>query len=111
MANKLKRSISNTKKIVKTYSSPSFGTRARKACAITKKYNIFTGGICTKCIDNMPKEFANIRYLTDIDLVNKLENICKNNKLRAYCNTCKHSFILQKSNIALFSSKDFERDI
>lgn len=109
MPRKLKRSISNTKKIVKTYSSPSFGTRAKRACALTKKYNIFTGGVCTKCIDNIPKEIANIRYLTDIDLVDKLENACKNDKLHAYCNACKHSFIVQKSNIALFSSKEFEK--
>ena len=107
----LKRSISKTKKEFKTTISPSFGKRAKKACKITEKYNIFTGGICTKWIDGMPNEIANIKYLTDVDLVNKLENACKNDKLKAYCGECKHSFLVHKSNIALFSSKEFERAI
>jgi hypothetical protein len=57
----------------------------------------------------MPKEIKNIRYLTDVDFVNKLDNACKNDKLHAYCNACKQSLIVNKSNIALFSSKDFEK--
>lgn len=108
---RLKRTATKTKKCIKTNISPNFGSRAKKACKLTKKYDIFTGGLCTKCIDEMPKEIANIKYLTDIDLVDKLEKACKNDKLHAYCNECKHSFIVHKSNIALFSSKDFEKAI
>lgn len=107
----IKRSLSNTKKSIKTQFSPDFGSRTKKACVLTKKYDIFTGGLCTKCIDEMPKEIANIKYLTDVDLVNKLEKACQNDKLRAYCNECKHTFIVHKSNIALFSSKEFEKAI
>lgn len=108
---RLKRTVTKTKKCIKTSISPNFGSRAKKACKLTKKYDIFTGGLCTKCIDEMPKEIANIKYLTDIDLVDKLEKACKNDKLHAYCNECKHSFIVHKSNIALFSSNEFEKAI
>ena len=107
----LKRTVTKTKKCIKTKISPNFGSRAKKACKLTKKYDIFTGGLCTKCIDEMPKQIANIKYLTDIDLVEKLEKACKNDKLHAYCNECKHSFIVHKSNIALFSSSEFEKAI
>jgi len=105
----VRRRILKTKKVVKTHSSPSFGTRTKKACKMTKKHGIFTGGICTTCITDMPKEICNIRYLTDVDLVDKLDKACKNDKLHAYCNACKHSLIVNKSNIALYSSKDFEK--
>lgn len=105
-----KRSVSNTTKNIKTAVNPTFETRAKAACKLTKKHDIFTGGICKDCLDEMPKEIANIKYLTDVDLVNKLENVCKNNnKLNAYCNKCKHSFIVNKSNIGLFSSKEFKK--
>jgi hypothetical protein len=107
----LSRTVTKTKKCIKTRISPNFGVRAKKACKLTKKYDIFTGGLCTKCIEDMPKEIKNIKYLTDVDLVDKLEKACKNNKLHAYCNECKHSFIVHKSNIALFSSKEFEKVI
>lgn len=107
----LSRTVTKTKKCIKTKTSPNFGTRAKKACKLTKKYDIFTGGLCTKCIDEMPKKIANIKYLTDVDLVDKLEKVCQNDKLHAYCNECKHSFIVHKSNIALFSSKEFEKAI
>lgn len=105
-----KRSVSNTSKNIKTAVNPTFGTRAKAACKLTKKHDIFTGGLCKECLDEMPKQIANIKYLTDIDLVNKLENVCKNNdKLNGYCNKCKHIFIVQKSNIGLFSSKEFKK--
>lgn len=107
----LSRTMTKTKKCIKTRISPNFGTRAKKACKLTKKYDIFTGGLCTKCIEDMPTEIKNIRYLTDVDLVDKLEKACQNDKLHAYCNECKHSFIVHKSNIALFSSKEFEKAI
>ena len=114
---KLKRSVSRkatrtvlkTKKTVKTYTSPSFGKRVKRACKMTKKHNVFSGGVCTTCVTDMPKEIKNIRYLTDVDFVHKLDNACKNDKLHAYCNACKQSLIVNKSNIALFSSKDFEK--
>jgi hypothetical protein len=105
-----KRSVSNTSKNIKTAVNPTFGSRAKAACKLTKKHDIFTGGLCKECLDEMPKQIANIKYLTDIDLVNKLENVCKNNdKLNGYCNKCKHIFIVQKSNIGLFSSKEFKK--
>ena len=107
----LSRTTTRTKKCIKTKLSQNFGSRTKKACKLTKKYDIFTGGLCTKCIEEMPKEIANIKYLTDVDLVDKLERACKNDKLNAYCNECKHSFIVHKSNIALFSSKEFEKAV
>lgn len=109
LSRKARRTVLKTKKIVKTYTSPSFGTRVNRACETTRKYNIFSGGVCATCVTDMPKEISSIRYLTDVDFVDKLNKACKNDKLHAYCDACKQSLIVNKSNIALFSSKDFEK--
>lgn len=70
------------------------------------------GGVCTSCIHEMPKDIKQIKYLTDVDLVHALNKVCdKNNKIKTYCNKCKESLIVNKSNIGLYSAKEFERNL
>lgn len=104
--------INNSIRALKKQNSKNFGERTEKACKVIKRNNIFIGGVCTSCIHDMPKEVRQIKYLTDVDLVHALNKVCdKNDKIKTYCNKCKQSLIVNKSNIGLFSSKDFERNL
>lgn len=112
LAKRSKTLVRQTSNSCRRKVSPNFGKKAKKACKTTAKYGIFTGGICTKCIECMPKEIKSIKYLTDVEFVHKLDKVCNgNDKLKAYCNECRHTLVVNKSNIALFSSKEFERNL
>lgn len=104
--------VNKTIRTLKRQTSKNLGKRTEKACKVVKRNGIFMGGVCTSCIHEMPKEIKQIKYLTDVDLVYSLNKVCdKNNRIKTYCNKCKQSLIVNKSNIGLFSSKDFERNL
>lgn len=69
------------------------------------------GGVCSDCVDTMPPNIANIRAMTDAELVHRLNMVCdKDNNVKAYCKACKNMLLIQKSNIKLYSKSSFDRE-